>query len=112
MLAEDGSPPLSKRQQKKLAKKDWNAQKKAERKIAKKQSAKADSAKRKAQIDEALAKMTPEELEEHRKKAYAKSQVILLWLDSLLKSIKTSIGNSINWSGFMTRCKLKVLLFP
>ena len=73
--ADDGAPPLSKRQQKKLAKKDWIAQKKAEKKIAKKQSAKADSAKRKAQIDEALAKMTPEELEEHRKKAHAKSQV-------------------------------------
>ena len=82
-LAEDGAPPLSKRQQKKLAKKDWNAQKKAEKKIAKKQNARADSAKRKAQIDEALAKMTPEELEEHRNKAYAKSQVILLWNEVL-----------------------------
>jgi hypothetical protein len=67
--------PLSKKQQKKLAKKEMYNQKKAEKKIVKKENSKVQAAKKKAAMDEMIGRMTPEELEEYREKSRAKTKV-------------------------------------
>ena len=66
---------MSKRQQKKLLKKRAAKEGRLERKAAKKELHKVQSAAKKKEIDERFSKMTAEEQEAHRQRAQAASRV-------------------------------------
>lgn len=70
-----GGVPISKRQQKKLLKKQAAKQNRQEKKAMKKEESKAKAAAKRKEMDERVSKMTAEEREAYRQKAHAASQV-------------------------------------